>query len=543
MKKYILLAFLFLSNYTFAQTNEVEKIATFCKVWGFLKYYHPEVAKGKEDWDSVFMSRAQVLYKLENKKAINEFYTDWIKSLGDVPACKRCNNKLEFTSNYDNGWLGSEQLFSNEVTKQLQWIESNSNNDTNFYVGKIRDRPNKSFANEKPYADAVFPSAELRLLGLARYWNIVQYYFPYKYVIGRDWKDVLIEMVPKFKYAVDTVAYHLAMRELVASINDSHAFLNTTYTNRWFGNRWAPFTFRIIDNKAIATQFLNDTLCRDNDILIGDVYLKVDGRDIADIIKEKWKYASASNDAVKLREMYNDIFNGSTDSVMVTFERNGIVKEKNIRRYLRKDLHHTAINGGSDSFRIIHNNIGYVNLGWLKPERVNAVMKEFKNTNAIIFDVRNYPNGTIYKLSQYLNPQRKEFVKFTESNIKHPGYYVYTKTVTTGGSNKNYYKGKVILLFDEYTQSHAEFTLMALKTAPNVVGIGSQTAGADGNVSFFNFPGNYRTGISGIGVYYPDGTKTQRIGIVPDIVVKPTIAGIKAGKDEVLDRAIMEALK
>jgi C-terminal processing protease CtpA/Prc len=44
--------------------------------------------------------------------------------------------------------------------------------------------------------------------------------------------------------------------------------------------------------------------------------------------------------------------------------------------------------------------------------------------------------------------------------------------------------------------------------------------------------------ISGIGVYYPDGRETQRIGIVPDIEVKPTIEGIKNGKDEVLEKAI-----
>ena len=44
--------------------------------------------------------------------------------------------------------------------------------------------------------------------------------------------------------------------------------------------------------------------------------------------------------------------------------------------------------------------------------------------------------------------------------------------------------------------------------------------------------------ISGIGVYYPDGTNTQRIGIVPDIWVEPTINGIKQGKDEVLKKAI-----
>jgi len=44
--------------------------------------------------------------------------------------------------------------------------------------------------------------------------------------------------------------------------------------------------------------------------------------------------------------------------------------------------------------------------------------------------------------------------------------------------------------------------------------------------------------ISGIGVYYPDGKETQRIGIVPDLEIKPTIEGIKNGRDELLEKAI-----
>ena len=44
--------------------------------------------------------------------------------------------------------------------------------------------------------------------------------------------------------------------------------------------------------------------------------------------------------------------------------------------------------------------------------------------------------------------------------------------------------------------------------------------------------------ISGIGVNYPNGTETQRVGIIPDLEVKPTIKGIREGKDELLDAAI-----
>jgi len=65
-----------------------------------------------------------------------------------------------------------------------------------------------------------------------------------------------------------------------------------------------------------------------------------------------------------------------------------------------------------------------------------------------------------------------------------------------------------------------------------------EDGGADGNVSLIALPGGIRTYFSGLGVYYPDGTPTQRVGITPDIFVVPTIDGIQRGADEVLERAL-----
>ena len=83
---------------------------------------------------------------------------------------------------------------------------------------------------------------------------------------------------------------------------------------------------------------------------------------------------------------------------------------------------------------------------------------------------------------------------------------------------------------------------MAFRSAPNVTVVGSTTAGADGNISLVPLPGGLRGMISGIGVFYPDGAPTQRIGIIPDLVVEPTIAGIRQGRDEVLEAAVSHAL-
>ena len=94
------------------------------------------------------------------------------------------------------------------------------------------------------------------------------------------------------------------------------------------------------------------------------------------------------------------------------------------------------------------------------------------------------------------------------------------------------------VLVNEITQSSSEFQAMVYKSLPNSTIIGSTTAGADGNLSTINLPGYIVTSMSGLGVYFPDGRETQRVGILPDIFVRPTIKGVANNRDEVLDKAI-----
>ena len=104
--------------------------------------------------------------------------------------------------------------------------------------------------------------------------------------------------------------------------------------------------------------------------------------------------------------------------------------------------------------------------------------------------------------------------------------------------SNEYYTGKLVVLVNEMSQSAAEYHAMAFRAGDNTTVIGSTTAGTDGNVSWIALPGGLKTPISGIGIYYPDGGETQRIGIVPDIEIRPTIKGIREGRDELLEKAI-----
>jgi C-terminal processing protease CtpA/Prc len=101
------------------------------------------------------------------------------------------------------------------------------------------------------------------------------------------------------------------------------------------------------------------------------------------------------------------------------------------------------------------------------------------------------------------------------------------------------------VLVDERTQSMGEYLTMCVQAVPGSVVVGSQTAGADGNIAWISLPGDAEAPIghgyikiSGLGVFYPDGAPTQRIGVRIDHRVAPTIEGVKAGRDEVLEKAL-----
>lgn len=79
---------------------------------------------------------------------------------------------------------------------------------------------------------------------------------------------------------------------------------------------------------------------------------------------------------------------------------------------------------------------------------------------------------------------------------------------------------------------------MALRTTPHALVVGSQTAGTDGNITEFTLPGGVAAQMTTLGEYYPDGRETQRVGIVVDVEVHPTVEGLRQGRDEVLEKAI-----
>ncbi|MEJ7617841.1 MAG: S41 family peptidase [Pyrinomonadaceae bacterium] len=104
-------------------------------------------------------------------------------------------------------------------------------------------------------------------------------------------------------------------------------------------------------------------------------------------------------------------------------------------------------------------------------------------------------------------------------------------------SDKWKYQGKTVMLIDERAISQSEHTGLFFEAANNTKFIGSNSNGANGDVTNFFVPGGIRISFSGHNVKHIDGRQLQRVGLAPHVEVKPTIKGIQSGRDEVLEKA------
>lgn len=396
----------------------------------------------------------------------------------------------------------------------------------------------------------IYPDAGYRLLSLFRYWNMIQYFYPYKHLIEEDWNKVLPVFIPKFFNAKDTTQYLLACLEMIARIHDTHANIWSTHKalTDYFGKNYAPFQAKFIEDKLVVTDYYSNMFSIKEIIKLGDVITKINGVSVEKLIKKYLYLTPASNYSTQLRALPHERLLRSNDSAMVL----EIIRDNKTipltitcakPAELNFSIDYDSYKGDS-SYTVINGNIGYIFPGRYKNAQLPAIKKAFENTKGIIVDMRCYPREFMpFTFGNYLKPSASPFVKFTVGDINNPGLFSFEQPLSNGEANPNYYKGTVVEIVNETTQSQAEYTTMAFQSAPDVTVIGSTTAGADGNVSPIFLPGGIFTYISGIGVYYLNGDETQREGIRIDVPVKPTIQGIKNGKDDFLKRQSKSLIK
>ena len=529
-----------------------QKLYYSCKVWGFMKYYHSRVAWCEVNWDSVLVSTLPLIKNAVTNYEFNDALSSMLSAAGpmEIATTPSPDTLLpELKRNLNFGWI-NDPIFRSDVKVLLDTIKNNLRPrlicwvQNNYYIpniGYLLFPHDSLMINSNTSIN--YPDEFTRLLLIFKYWNIINYFYPYNYVQDVPWDSTLYNNVLSIAADPDYISFFKSFKKMSSNIQDAHVE-GLTWSSEYniYGGSYRPhLILRYTHSKYIVVKSDYSAISK------GDIIITIDSLTPLQLEDSLRPYISAGNPSVFRRSMCLNMLRGPSGSNIQIEYKDSLGNDHSLSatRNFSYDSWYTSYYPndtlGTVKWKKWNCNVGYVNMGILMTSDVDTMYSTLKTTTAIIFDIRNYPNGTAWPIANLIYPDHTCFAKFTVPDVNYPGTYYWVNDYLGYNGNPDYYQGQVIILCNQETQSQAEFSCMILKAMPNSTIIGSQTAGTDGNITNFKLSQDIHAGFTALGVYYPNGDSTERIGIVPDSVVYITAEGTRQGRDEVLEKALQLA--
>ena len=521
-------------------TQVVENLEVLCRVWGYAKYHHPVFADSTVNVDYELFNLLPQVAKAD-KRTRNRILCGWVEGLGRFSSDRAVYDMMlrpfAFRQTCDLAWIRDTVRLGGDLSLLLQRLR---------YAGRGTELSGKnryirptSFGRIAMAEDTggTVTDCGWRLLSLFRFWNVVEYFFPSRNLTDRDWGTVLAGHIPAFATARPANYFLAFNRELC----DSHA---SSYFGSLVGARRLPVDVNYADDRIFVTRALPGC-----GLLPRDEILQVDWHNWQKVYDMLFRLSPASNKEKRNYSTALGVCFSHKDTVQVTFVRDGKRRSERLAT-MPYDVYYNKLDSedcAESRIRLIADSVGYLPVLSYTEERGRRIMEKFCGTKAIIVDMRGYPNEPLIGsfVARYFLPRWTHHVTWLNSVPVLPGIFCeqpdslfdwYHPEVR---ENADYYKGRVIVLVSPATQSQAEYTTMAFQATPRCTVVGTQSAGADGDVMQIVLPGGrHRTAFSGLGVLYPDGTNTQRTGVRRDVPIHATVEGLQAGRDEILEKAL-----
>ncbi|WP_430615234.1 S41 family peptidase [Flavobacterium sp. JP2137] len=520
MRFKLILLLALIGTASWAQTKPENKTATLIKVWGFLKYHHPQVATGLLDWDGEFMDKLQRIEQSSSSQQQMQVYLDWLSQLQTPKPCHSCSAILPtaYPGNAQIDWSTTE--LTTEVQNQLNLIFQNRNTEKNYYVQFHQYTQLPLFNNERQIADQSLPNAAQRLLALARYWNAVRYFYPYQQLLAQNWEAVLLEAIPTMESATTALEYQLGLVKINKQLDNSSAFVASEVLFEKIGQKKVPFKIEKVREKWLVAQSENDSLARLSALQLGDELLEIDGVPIAELAAEKGGWISSSNPQSLQLSIAATLLNGAETVVKLRVRRGNETLSIEQERFVIRDYYWDDYAQQREyPWLSIDEKTLWLSARDLEVEQLTALHRAAVGKRNLIVDLRDYQIPAGFKLAEYLVPRAKTYAQMIEPKIDLPGNFNVVARKTEIPAIKRYFTGLIYVLVDEKTRGQAELMAMLLKGSDRVTLVGSTTSGTVGYPTKLVLPGAVSVFFTGIGVQNPDGTEVQQLGLQPDVAV------------------------
>ncbi len=375
----------------------------------------------------------------------------------------------------------------------------------------------------------------VRLADIAITWNIFQHFFPYFDVVKTDW-NASLTMALKDAYRDKTALDFLqTMRKFTADLEDCHIRVHLKGDKS--SDYSAPVLWDWIENQLVITDIYDQTI---TNIHIGDVVVEINGVTAKEARENEEQYISAATEGWKRYRSLNALLSGEKDAEFhLKIKRDGKTFDETLHASLSMREYYNLSRKDIVNRKEIEAGIHYLNLDAISMDEINKLMPELEKAKAIICDLRGYPKGN-HGLINHLLKEKEDSKWMFVPQIIYPDYekVTYKEFGWQMQPVEPALTAKVVFITNGRAISYAESVMGYIEDFQLATIVGQPTAGTNGNVNSFTLPGVYTITWTGMRVLKHDGSPHHGVGIIPHVLVERTVKGVKAGRDEFLEKAI-----
>ncbi|MEP6496276.1 MAG: PDZ domain-containing protein [bacterium] len=540
-----------LSLLTPSAATRLDRLVALARLDAAVHYFNPAVVTRPSSWDSLFAAGA---IRIADASSSAEYARLVTALLADLHDDARVSASPQHALRY-NGF--PTPTFQSSGGYGITWRSAGSGEayrvdmGEKVYVDVRLSEPSTDTSGAVPVPQlptaaewrTLYPSAGYRILGAARLWSTIRLFYPYKSLIGENWDEQFRMALPAIEGARDGVEYAKAVAAFAAHIHDTHVTVGSAALRQFIGGIPIGASARLIENQLVVTRIADSSAERAG-LRVGDVVLSVDGEPVEARMTRFTPYFAASTPAAMRYRLESVLLNGTTPTPAQLVVRGATAGDRTLAVPRSPGFMQLLANDRRGSIiRILPGNVGYIDFDRLPLTMVDSAFRVLADTKAIVLDDRGYPQGTAWAIAPRLNIHATGVTgaKFKRLVVSSPDttrttLFEFDQPIPLSTVPK--YTGKTVLLIDERTISQAEHSGLFFEAANGTTFIGSQTMGANGDITNVYLPGSISVTFTGHNVRHANDRQLQRVGLVPQVPVTPTIAGVRAGRDEVLEAAV-----